>query len=45
MAKTATLNLRIDPALKKAAARSAAKDGRTLTGWIEKLIAENAKEA
>jgi len=36
--KTATLNLRIDPALKAAAEKAAKDDHRTLTTLIEKLL-------
>jgi len=36
--KTATLNLRIDPALKEAAEKAAAEDRRSLTSLIEKLL-------
>jgi hypothetical protein len=39
--KTETLNLRIDPALKEAAARAAAADRRSITAYIEKLIEDD----
>jgi len=38
--KTATLNLRIDPALKVAAETAAAADHRSLTSLVEKLLAD-----
>jgi len=41
--KTATLNLRIDPAVKKAAEKAAADDHRSLTSLIEKLLIEHLK--
>ncbi len=41
--KTANLNLRIDPALKEAAARAAEDDRRSLTSLIEKLLVEHLK--
>jgi predicted HicB family RNase H-like nuclease len=39
--KTATLNLRVDPALKAAAERAAAADRRSLTTYVEKLIEDD----
>lgn len=41
--KTATLNLRIDPALKAAADKAAADDQRSLTSLVEKLLTEHLK--
>jgi hypothetical protein len=41
--KTATLNLRIDPALKAAAERSAADDRRSVTSLVELLLSEHLK--
>jgi hypothetical protein len=38
--KSATLNLRIEPALKAAAEKAAADDQRSLTSLIEKLLVE-----
>jgi predicted HicB family RNase H-like nuclease len=38
--KTATLNLRVDSALKKAALKAAKADRRSLTSLIEKLLAD-----
>jgi len=35
--------LRIDPALKEAAARAAASDRRSLTAYIEKLIEDDIR--
>jgi predicted HicB family RNase H-like nuclease len=43
--KTATLNLRVDPKLKDAAEEAAAKDRRSLTSLIEKLLADYIKKA
>ena len=42
--KTATLNLRIDPALKQAADKAAADDRRSLTNLIENLLADHLQE-
>lgn len=39
--KTATLNLRIDPALKAALERAAKNERRTVTNLIEKLIEDH----
>ncbi|WP_200930112.1 hypothetical protein [Methylobacterium sp. Leaf86] len=41
--KTATLNLRIDPALKESAERAASDDQRSLTSMVEKLLTEHLK--
>lgn len=43
--KSATLNLRIDPKIKKMAEKDANDDHRSLTSFIEKLILDhhNAK--
>lgn len=38
--KTATLNLRIDPALKAEAERAAKEEHRSLTSLIEKLLSD-----
>lgn len=42
--KTATLNLRINPALKAAAEKAAADDNRSLTSLVEKLLADYLRE-
>ncbi|MFO1071160.1 MAG: hypothetical protein U1E17_00280 [Geminicoccaceae bacterium] len=42
--KTATLNLRIDPALKEAAEKAAADDQRSLTSLVEKLLVDHLRE-
>ena len=42
--KTATLNLRIDPALKAAAEKAAAADHRSVTSLVEKLLTEHLKD-
>jgi hypothetical protein len=39
--KTAQVNLRLEPSLKAAAERAAAADMRSLTSYIEKLIADD----
>ena len=39
--KTAQVNLRLAPALKAAAEKSAEADNRTLTSYIEKLILDD----
>lgn len=43
--KTATLNLRIDPALKEAARIAALRDHRSVANLIELLIREHCKAA
>ena len=43
--KTATINVRISPELKDAAERAAAKDRRSLTSLIEKLLDDHLREA
>lgn len=42
--KTAQVNLRIEPALKAAAEKAAAADHRSLTGLVEKLLADYCKK-
>jgi hypothetical protein len=39
--KAASLNLRLDPALKAALAKAATDEHRTITGLLEKLITEH----
>jgi hypothetical protein len=39
--KTAQVNLRLKPAMKAAAEKAAAADRRSLTSYIEKLIADD----
>ena len=39
--KTAQVNLRLEPKLKAAAERAAAKDHRSLTSLVEKLLADH----
>lgn len=41
--KTATLNLRIDPDLKRAAEKAAAADSRSVTSLIEKLLMDHLR--
>ena len=43
-AKTATLNLRIDPALKEALREAAARDHRSIANLIEVLIRKHCAE-
>lgn len=38
MARTASIGLRVEPDLKKAAEKAAAADNRTLASWIELLM-------
>jgi predicted HicB family RNase H-like nuclease len=38
--KSSTLNLRIDPKLKKDAEKAALKDRRSLTSFVEKLLSD-----
>jgi hypothetical protein len=42
--KTATLNLRIDPAVKAAADRAAREDNRSLTSLVELLLIVHLRE-
>lgn len=42
--KTATLNLRISPALKEVAEKAAADDHRSLTSLVEKLLTDHLRE-
>lgn len=42
-AKTAQVNLRLQPSLKEAAEKAAADDHRSLTSLIEKLLTEHLK--
>jgi hypothetical protein len=42
--KSATLNLRIDPAIKIAAEKAAADDQRSLTSLVEKLLADHLRK-
>ena len=44
MPKTASIGIRVDPAIKAAAEKAAAADGRTLANWIERLMARELKE-
>jgi hypothetical protein len=39
--KTAQVNLRLKPAMKAAAEKAAAADHRSLTSYIEKLVADD----
>lgn len=43
-AKTAQVNLRLQPSLKEAADRAAAADRRSLTSLIEKLLADYLRD-
>jgi predicted HicB family RNase H-like nuclease len=45
MSKTKLLNIRIDPELKKRAKKLAEADGRSLSNWVTKLIANRVEEA
>jgi hypothetical protein len=42
--KTAQVNLRLAPSLKKAAEKAAAADHRSLTSLIEKLLADYCRK-
>jgi len=42
--KTAQVNLRLEPKLKAAAEKAAAKDHRSLTSLVEKLLTEHLKK-
>jgi hypothetical protein len=42
--KTAQVNLRLQPSLKKAAEKAAADDSRSLTGLVEKLLTDHLKK-
>ena len=41
--KTATLNLRVEPDLKKLAEQAASDDHRSLTALVEKLLIDHLK--
>jgi hypothetical protein len=41
--KTATLNLRLKPEIKQAAAKKAAQQHRTITAYLEWLILQDTK--
>lgn len=45
MVETSSLNLRIQPELKEKAQILAEEDGRSLSNWIKKLIAQQIEEA
>jgi hypothetical protein len=42
--KSATLNLRIEPAIKDAAEKAAADDRRSLTSLVEKLLVDHLRK-
>jgi hypothetical protein len=44
MAKTAQINMKIEPALKAAAEKAAADDHRSLTSLVEKLLSDYCRE-
>jgi hypothetical protein len=44
MAKTAQINMKIEPALKAAAEQAAADDHRSLTSLVEKLLSDYCRE-
>lgn len=41
--KTATLNLRVDPAIKEAARIAATREHRSIANWIETLVRERCE--
>lgn len=43
-AKSAQVNLRLQPSLKEAAEKAAAEDRRSLTSLIEKLLADHLRQ-
>jgi len=43
--KTAQVNFRIDPKLKAAAEKAAARDHRSLTSLVEKLLSDYIKQS
>ena len=43
-AKTAQVNLRLQPSLKEAAEKAAADDRRSLTSLVEKLLVDHLRE-
>jgi predicted HicB family RNase H-like nuclease len=45
MSKTKLLNIRIEPELKKKAKKLAEADGRSLSNWVTKLIANKVESA
>lgn len=45
MARTASIGIRVEPAVKEAAEQAAAADRRTLASLIEKLLIEHLEKA
>jgi hypothetical protein len=43
MTKTASIGIRVDPAVKEAAERAASEDHRTLASLVEKLLVEHLR--
>lgn len=44
MPKTASIGIRVDPAVKAAAEKAAAADSRTLANWVELVLAERLRK-
>ena len=44
MARTASIGIRVEPAVKEAAEKAAAADHRTVASLIEKLLIEHLRE-
>lgn len=44
MVRTAALSIRVEPAVKEALEQAAKEDGRTLAGYIERVLIAHLKE-
>lgn len=44
MARTASIGIRVEPAVKEAAEKAAKADDRTLAAYIERLLIQNLKD-
>jgi hypothetical protein len=44
MPKTASIGVRVDPAIKTATEKAAAADGRTVANWIDRLMVQALRE-
>ncbi len=45
MARTASIGIRVEPALKEAAEKKAKEDRRTLAAYIEKILVEDLEKS
>jgi hypothetical protein len=44
MARTAAINVHVEPSVKRALQRAAAEDGRSVANFIERLLTEHLRE-